>query len=253
MVKLLDFWAEWCIDPQTPILTEDGYLPATQIKDGQKLITVDPQTYEQSIKTIQKVRTIKNVPSQKITLESGKTLIADANHLVLTVNGFKPVNSLELDQPILVLSRHLDQGQNKYAFLQLTPQGVRELMIQGLQIPSFINETSWEKVIDIENAGIRDVIGITVGSPHTIVTNGIVSHNCGPCKFMEPILDELEKELASKITIEKINVDEKPDDAAKYGVMSIPTYIVLKDDKEVERIIGATSKDKLLAAINKNE
>lgn len=76
---------------------------------------------------------------------------------------------------------------------------------------------------------------------------------CGPCKFMEPILEELENELAGKVTIEKINVDENPDLAAKYGVMSIPTYIVLKDDKEVERIIGATSKDNLLKAITKND
>ena len=76
---------------------------------------------------------------------------------------------------------------------------------------------------------------------------------CGPCKFMEPIMDELEKELDDKITIEKINVDEKPDLAAKFGVMSIPTYILLKDDKEVERIVGATSKDNLVKAISRHE
>ena len=76
---------------------------------------------------------------------------------------------------------------------------------------------------------------------------------CGPCKFMEPVLEELEKELKGKVEIEKINVDEKAEMAAKYGVMSIPTYIVTKDDKEVERIIGATSKDNLLKAISKNE
>lgn len=72
---------------------------------------------------------------------------------------------------------------------------------------------------------------------------------CGPCKFMEPIIDELEKELAGKVEIEKINVDEKQDMAAKFGVMSIPTYVVMKDDKEVERIIGATSKENLLKSL----
>ena len=76
---------------------------------------------------------------------------------------------------------------------------------------------------------------------------------CGPCKFMEPIMEELGKELTGKIRIEKINVDEHPDKAAKFGVMSIPTYIITKDDQEVERIIGATSKDNLLKAINKHE
>ncbi len=53
---------------------------------------------------------------------------------------------------------------------------------------------------------------------------------CGPCKIMNPIIEELEKELGSKITVEKINVDEDPETASKYGVMSIPTYVVLKGD-----------------------
>lgn len=65
---------------------------------------------------------------------------------------------------------------------------------------------------------------------------------------MEPIIHELEQELKDKDKVEivKINVDEHPEEAAKYGVMSIPTYIVLKDDKEVGRRIGVTSKQELL-------
>lgn len=69
---------------------------------------------------------------------------------------------------------------------------------------------------------------------------------CGPCRIMNPILEELEKELAGKVEIEKINVDENAEKASQYGVMSIPTYIVLKDDKEVGRKIGVTSKEDLL-------
>lgn len=76
---------------------------------------------------------------------------------------------------------------------------------------------------------------------------------CGPCKFMEPLVDELEKELAGKVTIEKINVDDNLDTSNKFQVMSIPTYVVMKDDKEVERIIGATSKENLLKAIKAHE
>jgi len=70
---------------------------------------------------------------------------------------------------------------------------------------------------------------------------------------MEPILEEIEKELSGKVEIEKINVDENQELTVKHGVMSIPTYIVTKDDKEVERIIGATSKENLLKAITKHE
>lgn len=69
---------------------------------------------------------------------------------------------------------------------------------------------------------------------------------CGPCKIMEPIIDELKKELGDKVEVVKINVDEKPEEAQKNGVMSIPTFIVLKDDKEVGRKIGVTSKADLL-------
>ena len=76
---------------------------------------------------------------------------------------------------------------------------------------------------------------------------------CGPCKFMEPIIEDLEKELAGTVEFEKINVDQNQDRAASYQVMSIPTYIILKDDKEQERIIGATSKDNFLKAISKHE
>lgn len=73
---------------------------------------------------------------------------------------------------------------------------------------------------------------------------------CGPCRIMNPIIEELEKELAGKVEVVKINVDEKPQEASKYGVMSIPTYIVLKDEKEVGRKIGVTSKEDLLKLVN---
>jgi thioredoxin 1 len=68
---------------------------------------------------------------------------------------------------------------------------------------------------------------------------------CGPCKIMDPVLDEIEKELGDKIEIEKIDVDKDPEKASKYGVMGIPTYVILKDGKEVGRKVGVTSKDEL--------
>jgi len=70
---------------------------------------------------------------------------------------------------------------------------------------------------------------------------------------MTPIIEEIKKEKAGKLEIEEINVDEKQDMAAQHQVMSIPTYIIVKDGKEVDRIIGATTKDNLLAAISKHE
>ena len=63
-------------------------------------------------------------------------------------------------------------------------------------------------------------------------------------------MEELEKEMGDKVKITKIDVDQKQEDASKYGVMSIPTYIILKDGKEVDRFIGATSKENVVQKIN---
>lgn len=73
---------------------------------------------------------------------------------------------------------------------------------------------------------------------------------CGPCKIMNPIIEEIKKELEGKVEIEEINVDEHQDKASQYGVMSIPTYIVLKDNEEVGRKIGVTSKQDLISLLN---
>lgn len=67
---------------------------------------------------------------------------------------------------------------------------------------------------------------------------------CGPCKIMDPILDELEKEFGEKVEFEKVNVDES-DLSQKYGVMGIPTFVVEKDGKEVGRKVGVTAKAEL--------
>ena len=65
---------------------------------------------------------------------------------------------------------------------------------------------------------------------------------CSPCRMMEPIFEELKKEYSGKVEFEEINVDEDPATASKYGVMSIPTYVVEKDGKEVARRVGFTPK-----------
>lgn len=72
---------------------------------------------------------------------------------------------------------------------------------------------------------------------------------CAPCQTMAPVIEELEKELKGKVEIEKINVDENQAKASEYGVMSIPTYIILKDGKEVDRKIGVTSKADLVSLL----
>jgi thioredoxin 1 len=69
---------------------------------------------------------------------------------------------------------------------------------------------------------------------------------CGPCKMVAPILGEIATEQAGKVKVAKLNVDDNPDTARRFGVMSIPTMIVFKDGEEAARIVGAKGKHQLL-------
>ena len=69
---------------------------------------------------------------------------------------------------------------------------------------------------------------------------------CGPCQMMGPVVEELADEIQD-VKFGKINVDEQPELAAKFGVMSIPTFIMMKDGKEVKKTMGAMPKSDLAA------
>ncbi|MGA8800573.1 MAG: thioredoxin [Pseudolabrys sp.] len=68
---------------------------------------------------------------------------------------------------------------------------------------------------------------------------------CGPCRMIGPALEEIAGQLGDKIKIVKLNVDENPQTAAKYGIQSIPTLMIFKDGQMASRQIGAAPKQKL--------
>lgn len=68
---------------------------------------------------------------------------------------------------------------------------------------------------------------------------------CGPCRAIAPALEEISKSLAGKVKIVKLNVDENPSTAAKYGIMSIPTLMLFKGGQLASRQIGGAPKQKL--------
>ena len=69
---------------------------------------------------------------------------------------------------------------------------------------------------------------------------------CGPCKMIAPTLAEIASEQRGKLTIGKLNVDDNPDTARRFDVMSIPTLLVFKDGQQVKRLVGAKGKGQLL-------
>ena len=74
---------------------------------------------------------------------------------------------------------------------------------------------------------------------------------CGPCKMMGPVVREIAEDYDGELKVGKMNVDENPDIAQKYGVMSIPNFIFFKNGEVVDSLLGAISKDKFTAAVDK--
>lgn len=75
---------------------------------------------------------------------------------------------------------------------------------------------------------------------------------CGPCKMIAPVLDEIDAEMGDKVKILKLNVDENQETAGKFGVMSIPTLLLMKDGNIVDQVIGFQPKEALVNVINRH-
>ena len=73
---------------------------------------------------------------------------------------------------------------------------------------------------------------------------------CGPCKIMEPVLEQLEKEYTGKLEFKRVDVEAEGGMASEFGIFSIPTFVILKDGKEVDRKEGAMPKEILRGWIN---
>jgi len=74
---------------------------------------------------------------------------------------------------------------------------------------------------------------------------------CGPCRAIAPIVEEISNDYAGKVKVGKLDVDNNQEIAGRYGVQSIPTLLIFKDGKVVDRVIGAVPKPLIEEALNK--
>lgn len=69
---------------------------------------------------------------------------------------------------------------------------------------------------------------------------------CGPCRTIAPVIEQLASEMAGRVFVGKLNVDDNPGTAARFGVQSIPTLLILKGGREIDRIVGVQPKAEIL-------
>lgn len=75
---------------------------------------------------------------------------------------------------------------------------------------------------------------------------------CGPCVVIAPIIEELAKEYAGKVLVGKLNVDENPSTAMRFQIFGIPTLLIMKNGKEVDRIVGVVPKSEIEARLKRH-
>lgn len=127
-----------------------------------------------------------------------------------------------------------------------------------LKFPSWLTQATkglkdgfvWEEISNVSKIYLPLVARITVENTHNFIANGFLVHNCGPCQMMTSVIEEIAGETEGKMKVGKLSVDENPQSAEKYGVMSIPTLILFKGGEVVKTIVGFRNKKEIIKEIS---
>ena len=135
-------------------------------------------------------------------------------------------------QPISILTCSNCRNRNR---ITPSPRGAPHCGTCGKPLPWLVNAN--EATFEVETRAAPTVV-VDLWAPW-----------CGPCRFVGPILEELSRELAGRLKIVKVNVDENQGLALRHDARSIPTMLVMRDGNVVDRIVGAMPKSDLVARL----
>jgi thioredoxin 1 len=124
-------------------------------------------------------------------------------------------------------------------------------ILASIEVDQLLNtfkiNVTMAKAIEITDDNFEEVV---LNSKHPVLVDFWAAW-CGPCLMMAPVVDELATDYTDKAVIGKLDVDNNPGTAAKFGIRSIPTMMVFKGGEMVDKVVGATSKSELQKRIDK--
>lgn len=100
------------------------------------------------------------------------------------------------------------------------------------------------KIVEITDSSFDSIV-----KGATLVLVDFWAPWCGPCRRLNPIIEELSREMDGQVTFGKLNTDENVETATRFGIMSIPTMLIFRDGEKVDALIGAHPKENIVAAL----
>ena len=167
----------------------------------------------------------------------------------------KDLISIEIKkgENVIIEEKKQEELEDKCIFISSNKMGNGNDELGGVLMKGFIytltESKPYPKSILLVNSGVKlstENFEKEVLKTEKPVLVDFYADWCGPCNAMAPVIEELAKELEEKVKVGKINVDENPDIAVEYNVMSIPTLIVFKNGKEEKRLVGLRNKEELI-------
>jgi len=141
-----------------------------------------------------------------------------------------------MDRCMMMERKHMEEGGNR-ELERLRAKQVRELTTKVKE--SMKEEKSSKSVpITVEDTNFDKTV-----RRHSLMVVDCWTEWCGPCRMIEPVVEELAQQYAGKVVFGKLNVDENPQTAMRFNIVGIPTLLIMKNGLEVDRIIGVVPKE----------
>jgi thioredoxin 2 len=147
----------------------------------------------------------------------------------------QPTGRSTAPQPVSILTCSNCRNRNR---ITPSPNGAPHCGTCGKPLPWLVNAN--EATFEVETNAAPTVI-VDLWAPW-----------CGPCRFVGPILEDLSRELAGRVKVVKVNVDENQGLALRHDARSIPTMLIMRDGKVVDRIVGALPKPELTVRLQRH-